>query len=126
MFGLAEIRSKETKLLTYKKYLLFQTTRDIGQKEVSFMVHRIFLNQLVLSFQSISEKNRVCKTELGRIVLIYYTEAPTSTSSEIECDNFYDLLIKTCNEIKLNKRNNLFIIDDFSSRVGDGTFEMNS
>lgn len=60
--------------------------------------------------------------ELCLFVVQGVTHLP-QLSSGIKCDNFYNLLIKIYNEIKLNKRNKvviIFLITDFNGLGGKG------
>lgn len=91
-----------------------------GQKGVGILIDKKSGSRLISS-QGINERIALVKMEVGKekaltLIQIY---APTSTSSESEIDNFYSDLRNCLLNQKIISKNQLVIMGDFNSQVGE-------
>jgi len=73
----------------------------------------------IMGFSGVSDRIAILSTKFGgKKLTLIQVYAPTSASPEEENSNFYKTLEKTLEKIIVNNNNQLIIMGDFNSQVG--------
>lgn len=105
-------------ILTKEKNTFCYIGSQSGQRGVGFLIKNNISHKLT-EFRGISDRIAIIKFQFEKqsltIIQIY---APTATTEEKTCDEFYSQLKEILNKQKQNIKNHLLILGDFNSQIG--------
>ncbi len=120
IMGLSEIRRSGKKIIeTREGNILCYVGNEKGQAEVGFWVDKNFKKSMI-EFQGITDRIAVMKLKLKRnsrltLIQVY---APIANSTEKDCEQFYQELMKIYTIQKSGWKDLVIIMGDFNSQIG--------
>ena len=118
---LAEVRRLGDKIIRTKNENLFCFTGTTpGMRGVGFIINSEWKDKII-EYKGINDRIASLKVKLpkNKTLTIIQVYAPAATTEEEEIISFYDRLNEEMEDQKINLKNQLVIMGDFNSQVGD-------
>lgn len=116
IIGLSEIRREGEDTLERNSSVFSYFGKTSGSYGVGFLVSKKWKDN-ILEFKSYSERVAVLKFKIthNKFLTLVQIYAPTSTYSDDEVEDFYDLLNRACEE---NRGTWNLVLGDFNAKIG--------
>ncbi|XP_050561583.1 uncharacterized protein LOC126912619 [Spodoptera frugiperda] len=116
IIGLAEVRREGEKILEREDSIFYHMGESSSQYGVGFLIHKKWKNNII-EFISYSDRIALLKFKIDhtKTLTIIQVYAPTSTHTDDEIEEFYDLLNRACDE---HRGTWMMVIGDFNAKIG--------